>query len=268
MKIGCCTWIFGGEPLVDTAARVKGAGLNGLELFGDVNQDPAEVLRVLADHDLTVFSLTPGDAEISHPDAAVRGKALDYYNRLIDFAAALGDPLISCHGQVTRIAPIATQAEEDAHLIASTKAICTRAQDRGLRVFFEILNRYETHQVRTVAEGLTLLDAVGADNLSLLPDSYHMNIEERDPAAALRHAGSSIGLYHAADSNREGIGAGHIDFSTQLAALKEVGYVGPVILETSAPGPNPFNTDKGEGYRDVIAAQLETSARALREMSV
>ncbi|PIL17158.1 hypothetical protein P775_24850 [Puniceibacterium antarcticum] len=264
MKIGCCTWIFGGEPLAVTATRVKRAGLDGVELFGDVSLDPKVVLSLLGDHGLAVFSLTPGDADISHPDAAVRDQALDYYRRLVDFAAALGGPLISCHGQVTRIAPIASQAEEDAHLIASTRAICDMAAAQGQNVVFEILNRYETHQIRTVAEGLVLLDQVGAENLKLLPDAYHMNIEERDPAAALRRAGNKLGLYHAADSNREGIGDGHIDFPAQFAALRDIGYDGPVIMETNAPGPNPFSTDKGAGVPAIIEAQLKKSADWLR----
>ena len=268
MKIGCCTWIFGGEPLALSAARMQRAGLDGVELFGDVTQNAAELRTILADHGLTVFSLTPNDADISHPDAGVRAKAIDYYRALADFAAEFGTPLISCHGQVTRIAPIATQAEEDAHLITSTRQICEIAAARGLSVVFEILNRYETHQIRTVAEGLVLIDLVGTKNLALLPDAYHMNIEEADPATALKAAGSKLGLYHAADSNREGIGSGHTDFPAQIAALKSIGYSGPIILETSAPGPNPFQTDKGEGFRDLLEAQITQSAGALRQMGV
>ncbi|SEM91677.1 Sugar phosphate isomerase/epimerase [Loktanella fryxellensis] len=266
MQIGCCTWIFGGEPLADTAARLRAAGLDGVELFGDVTQDADDVRRTLDAQGLEVFCLTPGDADIAHPDAGVRAAGLDYYRRLVDFAAAVGSPLLSCHGQVGRIAPIGTQAEEDAHLIASVTEICAMADRRGLRVVFEILNRYETHQVRTVAQGLALCRAVGADNLSLLADAYHMNIEEADPAGALRQAGSHLGLYHVADSNREGVRSGHTDFAAHIAALRDVGYAGPVILETNAPGPNPFRTDKGAGFRDVLTDQLRTSAAALRAM--
>ena len=123
------------------------------------------------------------------------------------------------------------------------------ARARGLAVVFEILNRYETHQVRTVAEGCALLDAVRADNLKLLPDAYHMNIEEDDPAAALRHGAGRIGLYHAADSNRCGIGQGHTDFAAQLGALRDIGYGGPIILETNAPGPKPVHAGKGPGFQ-------------------
>lgn len=258
-KLGVCTWIFGGESLAETAGRVRRAGLDGVELFGDVTQDPALAGRILADHGLEVFSITPGDADISHPDAAIRGRGVDYYRRLADFAAALGGPLVSIHGQVGRIRPVATQAAEDALLADATATICAELARRGLRGVFEILNRYETHQVRTVAEGLALVAAVGAENLALLPDAYHMNIEEADPAGALRAAGARLGLYHAADSNRGAVGDGHTDFAAQLAALDAAGYRGPIILEPAAPGPDPFRTDMGPGFREVLAAMLVRS---------
>jgi D-psicose/D-tagatose/L-ribulose 3-epimerase len=269
---GCCTWIFGGEDLTAIADRVARAGLQGVELHGDIEGiDPAEAGRIFAAKGLKIFSITPGDADISHPDAGIRAAAVAYYRRLMDWAVLLGQgpglPRISCHGQVTRIRPVGTQAEEDALLIESVKQITGFAAAKGLPVVFEILNRYESHQVRTVAEGLALLDKVGAANLSLLPDAYHMNIEEADPAAALRQGGTAIGLYHAADSNRCAVGEGHTDFAAQLAALDAIGYAGPIIIEPAAPGPDPFNTDKGPGFRNILEAQLAASARALTALA-
>jgi D-psicose/D-tagatose/L-ribulose 3-epimerase len=266
-RLGCCTWTFGAAPLEEIALRVARAGLDGVELHGDVDGiDPRAAAEVLGAMGLEVFSITPGDADISHPDPGIREPALAYYDRLIDWADALGRPRISCHGQVTRIRPVSTQDEEDRLLVDAVRRICRAAAARDLPVVFEILNRYETHQVRTVRDGLALLDAVGAGNLALLPDAYHMNIEEADPAEALREGGARIGLYHAADSNRCGIGEGHTDFAAQVAALDAIGYRGAIILETNAPGPNPFTPDKGEGFRDVVEAQLAASVEALRAL--
>lgn len=271
-EVGCCTWIFAGEALGEVAARVRRAGLGGVELHGDiVGIDPEAAGRLLAEHGLKIFSVTPGDADISHPDPTIRHRAVSYYTQLVAWAARLDQggghgPRISCHGLVTRIRPVSTQPEEDAWLVESTRQICAAARTKDLPVVFEILNRYESHQVRTVAEGLVLLEKVGADNLSLLPDAYHMNIEEADPAASLRAGGRRIGLYHAADSNRGAIGDGHTDFGAQFAALDAIGYQGPIIVEPAAPGPDPFNTDKGEGFRNVLEAQLAKSVRAIRAL--
>lgn len=247
-QIGCCSWIFGDCPLAEVATRTAAAGLAGVELFGDwQNVDPEQASSILGDHGLQVFSLTPADADISHPEPSVRDAALEYYKGLVDFAAALGNPLISCHGQVTRTKPIATQAQEDEFLLQTTRQVCEMAASRNLTVVFEILNRYESHQINTVEDGLSLLQAVHAENLLLLPDAYHMNIEEADPAAALQLASGRIGLYHAADSNRCGIGQGNTDFAPQFRALDTIDYSGPVILEVNAPGPNPFTADKDDG---------------------
>lgn len=62
------------------------------------------------------------------------------------------------------------------------------------------------------------------------------------------------------------MGDGHTDFAAQIAALDAIGYDGPIILEPAAPGPDPFSTDKGAGFRDVLEAQLARSVTALRAL--
>jgi sugar phosphate isomerase/epimerase len=105
---------------------------------------------------------------------------------------------------------------------------------------------------------------VGSPSLGILLDAYHMNIEEADPAAALRLAGSRLWLYHVADSNRQGVGRGHTDFGAQLQALREIDYQGPVILEATAPGPDPFSPIKGPDSRSWLETYLGESADWLR----
>ena len=119
--------------------------------------------------------------------------------------------LVSFHGLVGRIAPLASMAEEEEWLAQSLADVCEHARRRDVRIVYEVLNRYESHLVNTGRAALALIERVGADNLGVLLDAYHMNIEEAAPAAAIRAVGDRLGLFHVADSNREGIGRGHTD---------------------------------------------------------
>jgi D-psicose/D-tagatose/L-ribulose 3-epimerase len=239
--------MFGDLPLDEIARRLGVLGYDGVELMGDLPAySPAEAGRILRDRGLEVFSLTPENVDLAHPDPDTQGAAIDYYLRLLDFAAALGQPLVSCHGCVGRVRAISSQAEERALFVKAVRQIANRARAQGLRIVMEVLNRYEAHLLTTAGEALDFVADVGVDNVGILLDAYHMNIEEASPATALRQAGGKLGLYHAADSNRQAIGRGHTDFRAQLAALADIGYKGPIIMECTAPGPDPFTAIKDE----------------------
>ncbi len=266
LPIGVCTWTFGSLSLPEIAMRSAALGLDGVELLGDLSLYSAKEARdILASTGLDIFSLTPADADLAHPDAAVRKEGVDYFLRLLDFAAELGQPLVSCHGLVGRVTPLSDMTEEMSLLAACMRTIAQAAAARDLRIVFEVLNRYETHTVCTGMEALEFLHELGEGNVGVLLDAYHMNIEEADPAGTIREVGSRLWLYHAADSNRQAIGRGHTDFTAQLTALQEVGYTGPVILECTAPGPNPFTPMKDAGSLASLEMYLNESIAWLRK---
>jgi D-psicose/D-tagatose/L-ribulose 3-epimerase len=265
VKIGSCTWMFGDLPLDDIARRLQVLGFDGVELMGDLSlYRPAEAGRILSAHGLQVLSLTPADVDLPHPDAEVRQQALDYYYKLLDFAAALDRPLVGCHGCVGRIRAISSQAEEYGLFVEGVRRVAERARPMGLRLAIEVLNRYEAHLLNTAAQALQFVADVGADNVGLLLDAYHMNIEEADPAAALRQAGEHLYLYHVADSNRQAVGRGHTDFPAQMEAIRDVRFGGPIVIECTAPGPDPFTAIKGPDSLPWLETYLGESMRWLR----
>jgi sugar phosphate isomerase/epimerase len=233
--------------------------------MGDLEQFRAnEASRILRDFGLKVFSLTPANVDLAHPDPAIRAGAIDYYLRLLDFAAQVDRPLVACHGLVGRVRAIGSQAEERALFVEAVGRIATRAEQLGLRLVMEVLNRYEAHLLNTAEEAVQFVADVDSPSLGILLDAYHMNIEEADPPSALRLAGSRLWLYHVADSNRQGIGRGHTDFSMQLKALSTLNYGGPVILEMTAPGPDPFRAIKGAESLTWLETYLKESIDWLR----
>ncbi len=106
-------------------------------------------------------------------------------------------------------------------------------------LLFEPLNRYETNIVNTVEDGVNLLRSVGADNVKLLVDLFHMNIEEADVPAAIRAGAGALGHVHFVDTNRRPAGCGHTDFGPIAAALRDIQYNGYLSAE-ALPYPDPF----------------------------
>lgn len=96
----------------------------------------------------------------------------------------------------------------------------------------EICNRYETNVVNTARDCLRLADDIGADNVVVHLDTYHMNIEEDDFATPVRECGDRLGYVHIGESHRGYLGSGNIDFDEFFGALADIGYRGPVTFES------------------------------------
>jgi sugar phosphate isomerase/epimerase len=265
MRYGTCTWIFGDEPLASLAPRLAALGLDGIELFGDLLLDLHEARKILADHHLDVLSLTPDNVDPCHPDPTIRRGARDYYFRLIDFAAEVGAPLISCHGKVGRVRAADSYDTEWNLMVEAVRDIAQRARQNNLRVAIELLNRYEAHLLNHVGEGLRFVNQVGAANVGLLLDTYHMNIEEADLPGAIERGADKLFVFHAADSNRQAVGRGHIPFRAIARALQAINYGGDVIFECVAVGPDPFTPIKGPASRHQVEMFIGESLTRMRE---
>lgn len=265
MRYGVCTWIFDGQPLPEIAARLASLGYDGVELMGELAQiDARQVNMILGEHGLRVLSLTPQNVDLPHPDRRIRQEALDYYARLLDVASALGNPIVCCHGAVGRVRAITSYQEEWDLFVEAVRRIAELARQQGLSIAMEVLNRYEAHLVNTAQEALRFVQEVGMDNVGILLDAYHMNIEEADLRSAILAVRKHLLLFHAADSNRQAVGRGHTDFLGLMRTLHEVGYDGSVIIECTAPGPDPFTPVKGEGWRETVWQYVGESREVLR----
>jgi D-psicose/D-tagatose/L-ribulose 3-epimerase len=109
------------------------------------------------------------------------------------------------------------------------------AAERGVTLAIEPLNRFETDLVNTVDQGVRLCDDIGADNVGLLLDTFHMNIEERHIGAAIRSAGRHVRHVHTCENDRGAPGSGHIDFGEVFRALDAIGYDEDVVIESFTP---------------------------------
>lgn len=133
---------------------------------------------------------------------------------------------------------------------------CNVAEKYNVKIAFEPLNRYETNILNNVEEGLEFIGKIGSQNLGMLLDTFHMNIEESSIEESIKLAGNRIFHFHYADSNRNYPGHGHLDFYSILKALKQTGYTGFVSGE-HRPFPSPRESaQKGLTFLKNIEAKL------------
>jgi D-psicose/D-tagatose/L-ribulose 3-epimerase len=104
--------------------------------------------------------------------------------------------------------------------------------------------------------------------MTIILDAFHMNLEEEDPVQAILRCGNKLGIYQVADSNRKGIGLGHINFDRQIAALDTIKYSGPIVLEPAHPHQAPgsqseVDVDKIKHYLSVSLGWLKNKALIL-----
>lgn len=189
---------------------------------------------------LSVFASMglPLDKDITSPDASTRRAGIEYLKRCVETAAQLGSPLL---GGLPYVPWLHFPEDKDLrpYKERSAKSLCEVAEtayNLGIIICVEIINRFETYLFNTVAEAVDYLALVNHPAVKLQLDTYHMNMEEDDLPEAIRQAGSRIGHFHCADSNRKLPGKGHLDWASIKTALDEVRYDGALIIETF---PNP-----------------------------
>jgi sugar phosphate isomerase/epimerase len=270
--LGACTWIYGETPLDEVLARIAGAGCDGVELLGEPDRWPRdEVRRLLARHQLTPLALTASckvpetRRDLAHPDAAVRTDAVAYVVQCLRFASEIGAPLVQMlpSGE-SRLAPISPREHEWRWSVEGMRVAAREAERLGVRIAIEPLNRYEAYLVTTVEEALAYLDDVGSPRVGMTFDVFHAHLEERDPIEALRVAGRRVWHVHVADTNRRGLGRGHLHVAGMVAALREIGYAGAIVLEVTPTGADATASDAGDRLLPIVDGYVRESITALR----
>ncbi|MGC6424127.1 MAG: sugar phosphate isomerase/epimerase family protein [Lentimonas sp.] len=165
-----------------------------------------------------------------------QANCVEFISELIVLAQQLGSTMVcGPFYSVTGLTERYTAAERDAQydtIAKNLKLICAQAEDAGLTVAIEPLNRFETDCVNTLGQAVDLIERVGSSVLKIHVDTFHMNIEEDNTAQALINAGPHIGHFHASASHRGLIGKDQIDWAGVMAALKTINYQGDVVIES------------------------------------
>jgi D-psicose/D-tagatose/L-ribulose 3-epimerase len=169
-------------------------------------------------------------------DASCVADTQDYLRACIDFAAGIGaravcGPFYASTGRVWRMDADQRETAYD-DLRTHLAPVVDHAVAQGVRLGIEPLNRYETSLVNTVDQALTALEPLLGEGLGLALDSYHLNIEERSSADAVRAAGQHLAHVQVCGSDRGAPGGDQTDWEALVSALDDVGYDGPLVIES------------------------------------
>ena len=243
MRFGINTFLFT-SPFTNESTRLfpqfKKWGFETIEIpVEDPSHiDPAHVKAELDKHGLACGSV----CACMGPDRDLRGTqdqqqtGLQYMIKLIDQMVTLDSPSLigpvySAVGRADAV-PESEYKEQWKTVVKHLKALTKYAQKRGRQVCLEPLNRFETDFINTCDQGLKMIRDVGSPALRLHLDTFHMNIEEKNQAQAIRKAGKALGHFHACGSDRGTPGNDHIDWKSIATALKAIRYNSDVVIES------------------------------------
>ncbi len=229
--------------LQENLAKIQALGYDGVEL---AVRDPdlldrAELDRLISEAGLAVPAIGTGQAfgeeGISLTDSRpeIRCRAIDRIRSQIRLAAHWDVAVII--GLIRGKSEPGFPADTKESMLREALRECA-AENRGIRLAIEPINRYETDLLNTVGSSLHFLDRLAEENVGLLLDTFHMNIEESSIYRSICQAKDRIFHFHLADSNRWHPGAGHLDFRSIVETLGEVGYRGWLSAEI-LPLPDP-----------------------------
>jgi 5-keto-L-gluconate epimerase len=232
----------GFEESVKKAAEL---GYNGVELAlknaAEIN--PSKLSTLLLEMNMEVSCISTGQVfsetglMFTDADHENRSKVKRIFKQMIDLAGDFGQKVNI--GRVRGSVGVDGRAPAERRFVEMARELCDYAIKKGVTLVLEPVNRYEINFINRVEEGVKLLEKVDRPNMKLMPDVFHMNIEDASMGEELANNIESIAYIHLADSNRLAPGWGHTDFDEIFRHLNNAGYHGWMAVEI-LPEPEPF----------------------------
>ncbi len=243
MRFGLNTFLYASpftNESVSMFKKLKNWGFDTVEIAIEdpSHVDPAVLKAAAAKAGLAIGSICAamGPGRDFRGSAADQRNAQKYLTALVDQAAAMGCPriigplysvvgLIGSHDDKTKAAHFKL-------VVKNLKQLAKHAEKKGVLLCVEPLNRFETDFLNTCDQGLRLVKAVNSPAVKLHLDTFHMNIEEKNQAAAILKAGKHLGHFHACGTDRGVPGGDSLDWKPIVAALRKIGYKQDVVIES------------------------------------
>jgi D-psicose/D-tagatose/L-ribulose 3-epimerase len=227
-----------GEAHLPLLERLKATGYDGVEipLFeGDVGHY-RRLAQAIRDNGLacTTVTVLPDEAHSAiSPDARSREGALDHFKWAIECSAALESEVLCgpFHQPLAVFSGKGATEEEKARAAEVHRAAAAIAAEAGLVLAIEPLNRFECYFLNTMADAQAHVRRVDHLNFGALYDTFHANIEEKDPVGCIAQTGDAIRHVHVSENDRGTPGKGHVPWLATFRALRAAGYDGWLTIE-------------------------------------
>lgn len=242
MRIGINTFLFTSPFTNKSTGLFKSIKRWGFDTVEIPIEDPAHIDPAHVKRELDKVGLKCGSiCACMGPDRDLRGTprqqkvGLKYLTRILDQMEVLEcpsliGPIYSETGRADSV-PRPEYRRQWKTVVRHLKTLSRYAEARGLQICLEPLNRFETDFINTCDQALQMVRDVGSPALKIQLDTFHMNIEEKNQAAAIRKAGKHLAHLHACGCDRGTPGNDHIDWPGIARALKDIGYQGDVVIE-------------------------------------
>jgi D-psicose/D-tagatose/L-ribulose 3-epimerase len=243
MKIGVNSFLFSSPFTTKETGLYQKVARMGFEVFEMAVEDPELINAAEARINLERYQLKPVvctvvgmDRNIADENNTVFQNADRYLRFCIQFAAKVGAKVICgpFHSAVgfTELLTAMERQRLLERLVPRLQSLAAMAKDLGVVLAFEPLNRFENCLINTAAQALELIKMVDNDALGIHLDTFHMNIEEKELAGAIRAAGPAVYHIHTCENDRGIPGSGHIPWKDIAQALQEIDYQGDLVIES------------------------------------
>jgi D-psicose/D-tagatose/L-ribulose 3-epimerase len=261
------SWIFGKATIDEIAKRAKAIGVDGIDISGEPDTTNLEdVKAALTKYGLTPFCIngnfTDEKRVLCHSNPANRASAVEYGKKCVDMAIVLGSKKVLI--VPSRVMGTSFYESKDAdwrHSVEGLKQIAEYAGSKGIIIMIECVNAYEVTMVRTLQDGIRMARDTGCNNVKIIGDTFHMQLEEvLGIPYAIRQTGAGwLQHVHMGDNTREVPGRGCMNWRDFLLALNEINYSGAISFE---PLPRKMSMEQlfaGELPIDEFTAELKQS---------
>jgi len=221
------------EPIL---RALKKTGYDGVEIpIFEGTPDHYARLGALLDKiglERSVVSVIQGKNPLS-PDKTSQKAALDYAKHTVDCCAALGAPILGgpMHSELGYFSGNPATAAERKRALAFHKRVGDHAGKKGVTLALEALNRFECYFLNTMQQLSDYLDEVDHPHIKGMYDTFHCNIEEKDPVGAIKTIAKHMVHVHISENDRGTPGKGHVPWAETYKALKKTKYNGFLTIE-------------------------------------